>query len=57
MFRPELGLFSTAGIFYNQKIPESSFIALGVRGCDGTQSAVMVLLIRLICRTARLLLI
>jgi len=32
------GCFQTAGIFYNQKIPESSFIALGVRGCDGSQS-------------------
>jgi hypothetical protein len=32
------GCFQTAGIFYNQKIPESSFITLGVRGCDGTQS-------------------
>ena len=32
------GCFQIAGIFYNQKIPESSFITLGVRDCDGTHS-------------------
>jgi hypothetical protein len=32
------GCFQIVGLFYAQKIPESSFIALGVRDCDGSHS-------------------
>jgi hypothetical protein len=33
-----LSVQHTGVVFYNQKIPESLFIAVGVRGCDRTQS-------------------